>query len=90
MGGNNKLTYNFGYTYNDDKAIILNSNYKRHLLSLKTDYKITNNIKFGLSTRYTHSDVLGAGAYLQSRDLLTTGCGMRLNTGLSCLNAGYR
>jgi TonB-linked SusC/RagA family outer membrane protein len=60
-GGNSKLTYNFGYTYNDDKAIILNSNYKRHLLSLKADYKITNSIKFQLSTRYTHSDVLGAG-----------------------------
>lgn len=61
MGGNNKVTYNFGFTYNDDKAIILNSNYKRHLLNLKVDYKITNNIKFAFTTRYTHSDVFGAG-----------------------------
>ncbi len=61
MGGSSKLTYNFGYTYNDDKAILLNSNYKRHLLSLNSDYRITNNIRFGLSTRYTHTDVYGAG-----------------------------
>ena len=61
MGGNQKITYNFGYTYNDDKAIILNSAYKRHLLNLNGDYKITNNLKLSLSTRYTHSDVYGAG-----------------------------
>ncbi len=61
LGGNNRITYNFGYTYNDDKAIVLNSNYKRHLLNLNGDYKITNNIKLSLSTRYTHTDVYGAG-----------------------------
>lgn len=61
MGGNNKITYNFGYTYNDDKAILLNSDYKRHLLNLKGDYRITNNLKLSLSTRYTHSDVYGSG-----------------------------
>lgn len=61
LGGNNKITYNFGYTYNDDKAIILNSNYKRHLLNFKSDYKITNTIRLGVSTRYTHTDVYGAG-----------------------------
>lgn len=60
-GGNNKITYNFGYTFNDDKAIVINSNYKRHLLNLKADYKITQNLKVGISTRYTHQDVYGAG-----------------------------
>lgn len=60
-GGNNKITYNFGYTFNDDKAIVINSNYKRHLLNLKADYKITKNLKVGISTRYTHQDVYGAG-----------------------------
>ncbi|WP_217698762.1 SusC/RagA family TonB-linked outer membrane protein [Sediminibacterium ginsengisoli] len=61
MGGTKNLTYNFGYTYNDDKAIVINSQYKRHLLNFKGDYKITSKLKFGLSTRYTHTDVLGAG-----------------------------
>lgn len=61
LGGNNKITYNFGYTYNNDKAIVLNSNYKRHLLNLKTDYKITKDIKLAVATRYTHTDVYGSG-----------------------------
>jgi len=60
-GGTNKFTYNFNYTYNSDKAVVLNSNYKRHLLNVKGDYKITNNIKIGAGVRYTHQDVVGAG-----------------------------
>ncbi|MBX2934322.1 MAG: TonB-dependent receptor [Ferruginibacter sp.] len=60
-GGTRKITYDFGYTYNDDKAVVLNSRYKRHLLNLKTDYKITNNIKLAVGTRFTHTDVYGAG-----------------------------
>jgi TonB-linked SusC/RagA family outer membrane protein len=60
-GGNNKITYNFGYTYNNEKAIVLNSNYKRHLLNLKGDYKITKNLKVGAGIRYTNQNVVGAG-----------------------------
>lgn len=60
-GGTNKMTYSFGYTYNNDKAIVLNSNYKRHLFNLKADYKITKNLKVGIGGRYTHQDVMGAG-----------------------------
>jgi TonB-dependent starch-binding outer membrane protein SusC len=60
-GGSNKITYNFGYTYNEDKAVVLNSLFRRHLLNFKGDYKIIKNLKFGLSTRYTTQDVFGAG-----------------------------
>lgn len=60
-GGSNKLTYNFGYTYNDEKAVVLNSSYKRHLLNLKGDYKLTNNIRVSVGTRYTLQNVYGAG-----------------------------
>lgn len=60
-GGNKKITYNFGYTYNDEKAIVINSSYKRHLLNLKSDYKITKNLSVGISTRYTNQNVYGAG-----------------------------
>jgi TonB-linked SusC/RagA family outer membrane protein len=60
-GGNKKLTYNFGYTYNNDKAIVINSSYKRHLINLKADYKITKKLKVGISTRYTNQNVYGAG-----------------------------
>lgn len=60
-GGSKKLTYNFGYTYNDDKAIVLNSSYKRHLVNLKGEYKITKDLKVGLTSRYTLQNVYGAG-----------------------------
>lgn len=60
-GGNKKMTYNFGYTYNDEKAIVINSKYKRHLFNLKGDYNITRNLKVGLTARYTNQDVYGAG-----------------------------
>lgn len=60
-GGNKKLTYTAGYTYNNDKAIVINSNYRRHLFNLKGEYKITNRIKVGLGGRYTLQNVYGAG-----------------------------
>jgi TonB-linked SusC/RagA family outer membrane protein len=60
-GGSQKLTYNFGYTYNDDKAIVLNSSYKRNILNFKSEYKITSKIKFGVGARYTDQNVFGAG-----------------------------
>jgi TonB-linked SusC/RagA family outer membrane protein len=60
-GGSKKITYNFGYTYNDDKAIVVNSNYRRNLISLKTDYKVTSKIKVGVGGRYLYQNVYGAG-----------------------------
>ena len=60
-GGVNKLTYNFGYTRNDDKAVIRNSTYKRDLLNLSADYKFSNKLKVALTTRYTQTEVNGAG-----------------------------
>lgn len=60
-GGSKKLVYNFGYTNNSDKAIVLNSNYKRNLLNLKLDYKLAKNLKLGLVSRYTLQNVYGAG-----------------------------
>lgn len=60
-GGNNKFTYTAGYTYNNDKAIVLNSNYARHLFNLRGDYKINSKLKLSAGVRYTHTDVLGAG-----------------------------
>jgi TonB-linked SusC/RagA family outer membrane protein len=60
-GGSKVFTYNFGYTYNNEKAIVLNSNYKRHILNFKGDYKITKDLRVGGSIRYTNLNVLGAG-----------------------------
>jgi TonB-linked SusC/RagA family outer membrane protein len=60
-GGNSKFTYNFGYTYNSDKAIVINSSYKRHLANFRADYKINSKMKLGISARLTQQDVYGAG-----------------------------
>ena len=60
-GGNKRITYNFGYTFNNEKAIVLNSDYKRHLVNAKMDYKVTNNIRFGVTGRLLRQDVAGAG-----------------------------
>ena len=60
-GGSKRITYNFGYTYNGDKAVLLNSDYKRHLLNFKSEYRITNNLRLSAGVRYTHTDVWGAG-----------------------------
>lgn len=60
-GGTKDFTYTLGYTYNNEKAIVLNSSYRRHILNFKTDYTITKDLKIGSSVRFTNQDVLGAG-----------------------------
>lgn len=60
-GGTKKMTYNFGYTYNNDKAIVINSDYKRHLFNAKAEYKFSKKLKLGAGARYTHQEVQGAG-----------------------------
>lgn len=60
-GGTQKFVYNLGYTYNNDKAIVINSNYKRHLFTAKGEYKVNKIVKIGAGVRYTHQDVEGAG-----------------------------
>jgi hypothetical protein len=45
------FTYKFWlYLYNE-KAIVLNSNYKRHILTLKAIYKITKDLRVGGSIK---------------------------------------
>lgn len=65
-GGNNKVTYNLGYTFNDEKAVVLNSKFQRHLFNAKADYKVTKNLKIGVGARYNHQDIYGAGISSES------------------------
>ncbi|HSU28821.1 MAG TPA: TonB-dependent receptor [Chitinophagaceae bacterium] len=60
-GGSRKITYNFSYTNNNDRAIVINSQYVRNLINLKLDYKPTGWLRAGIGARYTHQDVYGAG-----------------------------
>lgn len=61
LNGGKRLTYLLGYTYNGDKAIVLNSSYRRYIFNFKGDYKINNKMKAGVSTRYINQTVFGAG-----------------------------
>lgn len=65
-GGSKRATWNFGYTYNNDKPIVINSNFRRHIINVKGDYKITNNLKLGVGARYTNQEVIGAGVSSES------------------------
>jgi TonB-dependent starch-binding outer membrane protein SusC len=60
-GGTQHVIYSFGYTFNDDKAIVINSSYRRHLLNFKNDYIITSKLKAGIGVNYMYQDVFGAG-----------------------------
>jgi TonB-dependent starch-binding outer membrane protein SusC len=60
-GGSNKLTYNFGYTYNHETPIVDNSNFNRHIVNAKADYKVTSKIKVGVGGRYMNQNVVGVG-----------------------------
>jgi TonB-linked SusC/RagA family outer membrane protein len=70
-GGNKFATFNFGYTFNDEKPIVINSHFTRHILNAKGDFKITKALKVGVGGRYTSQDVIGAG--LSSTQEGTTG-----------------
>jgi TonB-dependent starch-binding outer membrane protein SusC len=60
-GGTKKFIYDLGYTYNDENAIVLNSKFVRNLLNFKGNYNIAKGLKAGISSRYMHQDVYGAG-----------------------------
>ena len=61
VGGSKKLTYSFGLTSNDDKAVVRNSQLKRGILTGKIEYTPIQKLKIGISTRYNYQEVLGAG-----------------------------
>jgi TonB-linked SusC/RagA family outer membrane protein len=60
-GGDKNFTYSGSYSYNKEQAIVLNSDFIRHLFGFRGDYRITNHLKVGGSVRYTNQNVLGAG-----------------------------
>ena len=65
-GGNNRATYNIGYTLNNEKPIVVNSSFDRHIFNGKADYKITDKLKAGVGVRYTYQTVVGAGVSSES------------------------
>ncbi len=61
-GGSEKSKFNASYAHMDDKAIMLNSSFRRDNLSLKTNYKVNKKVTLDFSIRYANTVVDGAGA----------------------------
>lgn len=61
-GGNKNATFTLSYNRIDDKAIMEQSDYARNNLSLKAKFKPFKDFTVSFSTRYTGTEVLGAGS----------------------------
>ncbi|MCF3109872.1 TonB-dependent receptor [Niabella sp. CC-SYL272] len=60
-GGNKATQFNISYTGNNQKGIVLNSVYKRHLLNFRFAHTVSSKLKIGLNTRYNRQEIEGAG-----------------------------
>jgi TonB-dependent starch-binding outer membrane protein SusC len=70
-GGNSKAIFNLGYTFNNEKPIVINSNFNRHIFNAKGEYKFTNKLRLGVGGRYTYQSVVGAGVSNESNSAYT-------------------
>jgi len=61
-GGNKGANFTASYNRIDDKAIMEESNYERNNLSLKANFKPMKGLRLGFTTRYSNTEVLGAGS----------------------------
>ncbi|MCM1481855.1 MAG: SusC/RagA family TonB-linked outer membrane protein [Paludibacter sp.] len=61
-GGNKNATFTLSYNRIDDKAIMEQSNYARNNLALKAKFKPFKDFTIAFNTRYTGTEVLGAGS----------------------------
>ena len=61
-GGNKFATFNLTYNRIDDKGIMYGSNYSRNNIAFKGKFKPLKGMTIGVTTRYSNTHVLGAGA----------------------------
>ena len=61
-GGNKNANFTLSYNRVDDKAIMQQSNYTRNNISGKAKFKPFKDFTIGFTTRYTNTNVLGAGS----------------------------
>lgn len=60
-GGNKDTRFNLSYTNNNNQAIMSKSDYKRDLVSLRFDNKVSEKFNVGATFRYSGETVSGAG-----------------------------
>ncbi len=60
-GGSNTTKYNLSMTRSDDEGIMLGAGYVRNNINLKLNSKISDRISLDFSTRFSDTNVTGAG-----------------------------
>ncbi len=65
-GGGEKTNYAFNYSYMDDKAIMVGSDFRRDNISFKLNHKPNKRVSIDLSARYSETKINGGGANEQN------------------------
>ncbi|UYQ94869.1 TonB-dependent receptor [Chitinophaga horti] len=61
MGGSKTTSFNLNLNNTQEEGIMIESGFKRTLLSFKFDHKVNDKLKFGLNTRYSSQRIDGVG-----------------------------
>lgn len=77
-GGSDKVKWTASYNYMKDNAIMIGSDYSRHNLAFKTQYKPIKPLTIDFNVRYSNTDVRGAGANSINDAGSTSGTSARL------------
>ncbi|MRG48607.1 SusC/RagA family TonB-linked outer membrane protein [Chitinophaga sp. SYP-B3965] len=60
-GGDRATTFNISYTNNNEKSVMINSNYLRNLLNVRLDHIVSDKFKVGLNFAYNDQVINGPG-----------------------------
>jgi TonB-linked SusC/RagA family outer membrane protein len=60
-GGDKNTTFNISYTNNNEQSVMVNSNFKRNLISMRFDHTVSEKFKVGLNLGYNEQEILGGG-----------------------------
>lgn len=60
-GGDQKTQFNLSLTYNNNEAVMLNSDYDRKLVNFRLNHNVSDKFKIGFNVRFNDQVVNGAG-----------------------------
>jgi len=81
-GGTDKTKFNLSGTYNNDEGLLVGSGYQRVNFNFKLNHEIARNLNMDLTTRYSDTNVDGAGTSGTSNLRITDGLTARPVNGL--------
>ena len=60
-GGGEKTQFNLSLTYNNNDAVMLNSDYNRKLVNFRLNHEVSKNFKVGFNVRFDNQTINGSG-----------------------------